>query len=60
MAGIKEDEWFKQGYSPVNAEEEDDDDKYNDDKPFSMHEVVRFCSVDSSVVIVVFGHTIEQ
>jgi len=35
MAGIKEDPWFKKGYVPANAE---DEDVYVDNEAFSMHE----------------------
>ncbi|XP_008390489.1 CBL-interacting serine/threonine-protein kinase 1-like isoform X2 [Malus domestica] len=38
MTGIKPDEWFKQDYSPVNPDEEEED-KNVDDEAFSIHEV---------------------
>ncbi|XP_050132649.1 CBL-interacting serine/threonine-protein kinase 1-like isoform X3 [Malus sylvestris] len=38
MTGIKSDEWFKQDYSPVNPDEEEED-KNVDDEAFSIHEV---------------------
>ncbi|KAB2599208.1 CBL-interacting serine/threonine-protein kinase 1-like [Pyrus ussuriensis x Pyrus communis] len=37
MTGIKSDEWFKQDYSPVNPDEEEDVNI--DDEAFSIHEV---------------------
>ncbi|XP_041000063.1 CBL-interacting serine/threonine-protein kinase 1-like [Juglans microcarpa x Juglans regia] len=37
MAGIKADQWFQQGYTPANPD--DDEDIYIDDEAFSMHEV---------------------
>lgn len=39
MAGIKQDEWFKQDYVPSKPEDEEDD-VYIDDEAFSIHEVV--------------------
>ncbi|XP_040990511.1 CBL-interacting serine/threonine-protein kinase 1-like isoform X2 [Juglans microcarpa x Juglans regia] len=36
-ADIKADEWFKQGYSPANPD--DDEDIHIDDEAFSIHEV---------------------
>ena len=41
MAGIKADPWFKQGYTPANAEDEEED-VYNDNEAFSIPEVVYF------------------
>jgi len=38
MAGIKADEWFKQGYNPSNPD--DEEDIFIDDEAFSLHEVV--------------------
>lgn len=38
MESIKSDEWFKQGYVPANADEEED--IYVDDDAFSIQEVV--------------------
>ncbi|XP_062143799.1 CBL-interacting serine/threonine-protein kinase 1-like isoform X2 [Alnus glutinosa] len=37
MAGIKADEWFKQGYNPSNPD--DEEDIFIDDEAFSLHEV---------------------
>lgn len=39
MAGIKADEWFKQGYIPAEPAEEEED-AYVDDEAFSVHEMV--------------------
>lgn len=41
MAMIKEDEWFKEGYSPTNPEDDEEDVNIDDDT-FSIHEVVYF------------------
>ncbi|OVA13524.1 Protein kinase domain [Macleaya cordata] len=38
MAGIKEDEWFKQDYNPTNLEDEEED-IYIDDEAFSIQEL---------------------
>ncbi|XVF28108.1 hypothetical protein REPUB_Repub15cG0000700 [Reevesia pubescens] len=38
MAGIKDDEWFKQDYTPAVPDDEEED-IYIDDEAFSMHEV---------------------
>ncbi|CAL0320210.1 unnamed protein product [Lupinus luteus] len=38
MAMIKENEWFKNGYTPVNPED-DEEDVYIDDEALSIHEV---------------------
>ncbi|XVE82373.1 hypothetical protein DITRI_Ditri15bG0143000 [Diplodiscus trichospermus] len=38
MAGIKEDEWFKQDYTPAVPDDEEED-IYIDDEAFSMYEV---------------------
>uniref|UniRef100_M1A013 non-specific serine/threonine protein kinase n=1 Tax=Solanum tuberosum TaxID=4113 RepID=M1A013_SOLTU len=42
MAEIKEDEWFKQNYTPTNPDEEEDlesDDTSSDDEVLTIHEV---------------------
>ncbi|XP_039020632.1 CBL-interacting serine/threonine-protein kinase 1-like isoform X2 [Hibiscus syriacus] len=39
MAGIKEDGWFKQDYTPAIPDDDDDEDIYIDDEAFSMCEV---------------------
>lgn len=39
MAGIKEDPWFKQDYTPADPDDEEDD-VYIDDDAFSIHELV--------------------
>lgn len=40
MAGIKEDEWFKQDYIPAHPnEEEEEDDTLMDDEVLSINEV---------------------
>ncbi|KAG5006398.1 hypothetical protein JHK85_024940 [Glycine max] len=38
MAMIKEDEWFKEGYTPANPEDEEES-VYIDDEDFSIHDV---------------------
>ncbi|XP_057416421.1 CBL-interacting serine/threonine-protein kinase 1 isoform X2 [Lotus japonicus] len=38
MAGIKEDPWFKQDYTPADPDDEEDD-VYIDDDAFSIHEL---------------------
>lgn len=39
IAGIEDDEWFKQDYTPAVADDEEED-LYIDDEAFSMDEVV--------------------
>lgn len=39
MAGIKEDEWFKQDYIPANPEDKQEDVS-TDDEALSIHEMV--------------------
>ncbi|XP_020220881.1 CBL-interacting serine/threonine-protein kinase 1 isoform X2 [Cajanus cajan] len=40
MAMIKEDEWFKESYTPANPEDEDEEENvYIDDEAFSIHDV---------------------
>lgn len=46
MAGIKEDPWFKLGYTPAEPEDEEDD-VYIDDEAFSIHESVYFVTSTS-------------
>lgn len=54
MAMIKEDEWFKEGYSPANPEDEEES-VYIDDEDFSIHDVVYF--VTSSSLSLIIGIT---
>lgn len=51
MAGIKEDPWFKKGYVPANAE---DEDVYVDNEAFSMHEAEQRNSGSSPAIINAF------
>lgn len=49
MAEIKEDEWFKQNYTPTNPDEEEDlesDDTSSDDEVLTIHEVVCLSSLN--------------
>ncbi|OIV97320.1 hypothetical protein TanjilG_07072 [Lupinus angustifolius] len=39
MAMIKEDEWFKKGYTPVNPEDDEEDVYIDDEEALSIHEV---------------------
>lgn len=41
MVGIKDDPWFKQGYTPADPEDEEED-VYIDNEAFSIHELVYF------------------
>lgn len=43
MSMIKEDKWFKEGYNPVNRDDEEEDVS-NEDEAFSIQEVVYFCT----------------
>lgn len=40
MAEIKEDEWFKQDYTPANPDEEDEEEIHIDDEVLSIHKAV--------------------
>ncbi|KAG2407367.1 CBL-interacting serine/threonine-protein [Vigna angularis] len=51
MAGIKEDPWFKKGYVPANAE---DEDVYVDNEAVSMHEAEQRNSGSSPALINAF------
>jgi len=48
MAMIKEDEWFKEGYTPANPEDEEEG-VYIDDEAFSIHNVI-LCNFHLSTV----------
>ena len=44
MAMIKEDEWFKEGYTPANPDNEEEGVYIDDDEAFSIHNAVILCN----------------
>lgn len=50
MAMIKEDEWFKEGYTPANPEDEEESVYIDED--FSIHDVVYFVTFSCLSLII--------